>query len=117
MVVLGLVAYLLDARLGPSIDHILGPISVFLTSLTTFFFLHFAMMLIGRSDLVNTKSTVLSIYATGLFCYTLVLLGFIPNPISVERGITASGHVFFVTWMSIYFGMGIALHQHDFTWF
>ena len=109
MMVLGVVAYLLDARLGTTFDHFLGPISVFLTSLTPFFFLHFAMMLIGRHDLVASKSTVLAIYGTGLFCYTLVLLGFIPNPISIERGITASGYVFYVTWMSIYFGMGIAL--------
>jgi two-component system, cell cycle sensor histidine kinase and response regulator CckA len=109
MAVLGIVAYLLDARLGSSSENVFGPISVFLTSLTPFFFLHFAMMLIGRSDIVNSRPTVLAIYATGLFCYTLVLLGFIPNPISVERGMTASGYVFFVTWMSIYFGMGIAL--------
>jgi two-component system, cell cycle sensor histidine kinase and response regulator CckA len=109
MIVLGVVGYLLDARLGSTIEHILGPISVFLTSLTPFFFLHFAMMLIGRHDIVSSKSTVFAIYGTGLFCYTLVLLGYIPNPISIERGITASGYVFYVTWMSIYFGMGIAL--------
>ena len=109
MIVLGVVGYLLDARLGATFEHILGPISVFLTSLTPFFFLHFAMMLIGRYDIVGSKQTVLAIYGTGLFCYTLVLLGYIPNPISVERGVTASGYVFYVTWMSIYFGMGIAL--------
>ena len=109
MIVLGIVAYLLDAKLGTTIEHILGPISVFLTSLTPFFFLHFAMMLIGRYDIAGSRSTVLAIYGTGLFCYTLVLLGYVPNPISVERGITASGYVFYVTWMSIYFGMGIAL--------
>ena len=114
MLVLGVAGYLLNARLITTFEGVLGPTSVFLTSLTPFFFLHFAMMLVGRYDIVRSKSTIFAIYGTGLFCYTLVLLGYVPNPISVERGITASGYVFYVTWMSIYFGMGIALFSQGF---
>ncbi len=109
MVALGIVGYLLDARLGAGFQGILGPISVFLTSLTPFFFLHFAMMLIGRRDIISSKQIIVALYVTGLFSYTLVLLKLIPNPISVENGISASGYIFYVTWMSIYFGMGVAL--------
>lgn len=114
MIVLGVVGYLLEARLSTTFEGVLGPTSVFLTSLTPFFFLHFAMMLVGRYDIARSKSTVLAIYGTGLFCYTLVLLGYVPNPISIEGGITASGYVFYVTWMSIYFGMGVALFSQGF---
>lgn len=109
MVILGVVGFLLDERMGAEFQVILEPVSVFLTSLTPFFFLQFAMMLIGRYDIISSKRVIVAIYATGLFSYTLVLLGYIPNPISVENGISASGYVFYVTWMSIYFGMGVAL--------
>jgi len=114
MIVLGVVGYLLEAKLGSAFESVLAPTSVFLTSLTPFFFLHFAMMLVGRYDIAGSKSTAMAIYGTGLFCYAMALLGYVPNPISIEGGITASGYVFYVTWMSIYFGMGIALFSQGF---
>jgi len=37
-----------------------------------------------------------------------MLLGFIPQPALVTTGLSSTGHVFFITWMSIMFALGIA---------
>jgi PAS domain S-box-containing protein len=82
---------------------------VFLYSVFPFFFIHFVVIFVRRYEILRSKHVVAAIYITGLFGYTMILLGLIPEPINVDGSSTESGLVFFVTWMTIFFTIGIAM--------
>ena len=84
-------------------------VASFLFSVFPFFFLHFIVVLVRREDLLESKIVILFIYFAGLFSYTIQLIGLLPKPVASSTGFTSIGFIFFVTWMSILFSVGVAI--------
>ncbi len=83
--------------------------SAFIYALFPFFFLHFMLIFLRRYEVVNSTKIIFATYFVGLFCYTLVLLDLIPLPFSKDLGVNSTGFVYFITWMSMLFAIGVAL--------
>lgn len=83
--------------------------AVFLYSVFPFFFIHFVVVFVRRYEILRSKVVVFAIYFTGLFSYTAILLGLIPEPVDPDGTIAESGYIFFLTWMTIFFTIGIAM--------
>lgn len=82
-------------------------ISIFLYSLIPFFFIHFIIVFIGSVNTLNKKRVLFIIYFTGLFSYTMTLLGYLPQPYNEFGGISPNGFIFYIIWSSIFFTIGI----------
>ncbi|MBI1807519.1 MAG: PAS domain S-box protein [Ignavibacteria bacterium] len=106
---LGVSGYLYNVSISPTLHRVLGELSAFLYSVFPFFFLHFMVIFVKRYEILRSKSIIAAIYFAGLFSYTLVLLKLIPNPFITTSGITVGGYVYYLTWMSILFSIGVAL--------
>ncbi|MGD8777856.1 MAG: PAS domain-containing sensor histidine kinase [Ignavibacteria bacterium] len=107
LVVFGLISFSLDYNFTENYHGVLERIIVFLYSLFPFFFIHFIIVYLGYDKKIKSKITLFTIYFAGLFSYTLVLLNLIPSPLS-NGTLTPSGYLFYVTWMSIFFTLGVA---------
>ncbi len=83
--------------------------AVFLYSVFPFFFIHFVVIFVRKYEVLRSGSVVAAVYFTGLFSYTMILLGLIPEPILPNGTIAESGYIFFLTWMTIFFTIGIAM--------
>ena len=106
----GLAGYLLTFPVNDFVrHHVLEPAAVFVYSLFPFFFLHFIVIFVRRYEILKSKLVVAAIHCVGLFIYTMVLAGFIPKPVLLDGGFTKTGYIFYLTWMSIVFSIGIAL--------
>jgi len=105
----GVIGYLFSQPLKPELQGVLEPVAVFIFALLPFFFLHFIVIFIRRKDILEAKHLIAAIYFAGLFSYTMVLLHFIPTPIVPRQGLSPTGYIYYFTWMSIFFCIGIAL--------
>jgi two-component system, cell cycle sensor histidine kinase and response regulator CckA len=109
LIMLGVAAYMLpgiEDRVG---RLIMGRVVDFLYTMFPFFFLHFMVLFVRRYDILKSKSVIVAVYFAGLFSYTMMALGLVQSPISVAGGITTTGYVFYIIWMSIFFCIGIAM--------
>ena len=99
------------ATTNPSVNMgaLLTAVAAFLFALFPFFFLHFMIVMVRREELLHSPVTVAFVYFGGLFSYTFELLGMLPKPVTVGTGLSVMGYLFFVTWMSVLFSVGIAL--------
>ena len=88
---------------------VLHQTSSFIYALFPFFFLHFMLVFLRRYEIANSRQIIFATYFAGFFCYILVLLKLIPLPLVSLSGIDSSAYVYFVTWMSMLFAMGVAL--------
>jgi PAS domain S-box-containing protein len=91
------------------IRPVLGMAINFVYALFPFFFLHFIVLFVRRYEVINSRLVTMSIYAAGLFGYAMILLGRIPEPLSDANGITQSGYAFYLTWLTIFFAIGVAM--------
>ncbi len=107
LVTFGLVSFSLEYEFLINYTEILQRVIVFLYSLFPFFFIHFIVVYIGYDKKIKSKFTLFTIYFAGLFSYTLVLLNLIPSPLN-NGSLSPSGYLFYVTWMSIFFTLGVA---------
>jgi PAS domain S-box-containing protein len=82
--------------------------TIFFFSVLPFFFLHFIIIYTGQGKLHWKKYVVLGIYFAGLFAYTMILVGLIPNPIGQYKILSEGGYLFFFTWMSVFFSIGVS---------
>ena len=87
---------------------IIEPAIIFFFSMVPFFFLHFLIIYTGQSELFWKKFIIFGIYVTGLFAYTMILLGYIPNPLAYNGLLSDGGYIFYLTWMSVFFSVGIS---------
>lgn len=94
-----------DLKFAQTLESII----LFLYALFPFFFIHFITLFVRSKEIIKSKKLPYAIYAVGLFSYTVLLLGFIPKPVTPENVISQSGYIFYVTWMSVLFAIGIAL--------
>jgi PAS domain S-box-containing protein len=111
--VMGVMAHYLPNIQTEWIRHSLHSALVFLYSMLPFFFLHFMVLFVRRGDILKSRWMVAAMYFAGLFSYTMILLDLIPEPIKANDQIASSGFVFYLTWQSIFFCVGIAmLYEH-----
>lgn len=104
---LGVVGYILGSPPPGFPVRVLEQITAFLYSLFPFFFLHFMLIFVRRYEILKSRSIILATYFVGMFSYVMVLLKLIPNPFA--SGISTSGYIYYLTWMSILFSVGVAL--------
>jgi two-component system, cell cycle sensor histidine kinase and response regulator CckA len=106
---LGVTWFLQTGPLGGTAMLILRQASGFVYALFPFFFLHFMLVFLRRYEIANSSRIILATYFVGFFCYVLVLLKLIPLPSSTLAGVTPTAYVYFTTWMSMLFAIGVAL--------
>jgi len=109
LVSFGVAAFFASHESHDTVRAILEHTVIFLFALAPFFFLHFMVVFARRYDILNSKNVIAAIYFAGLFSYTMILLGFLPRPITTAGVMTQTGNIFYVTWMSIFFIIGIAM--------
>jgi PAS domain S-box-containing protein len=109
LICLGITGYSLTQPLDKAVQTVLENTTVFLFSLIPFLFLHFVVIFLRRYEVLKARGIIIAIYVAGIFSYTMLLLGLIPGPILAGGVISLSGYFFFVTWMSIFFIIGVAL--------
>jgi PAS domain S-box-containing protein len=109
LVIFGVSAYCLSRRYLLLARPEMEALTVFLFSLLPFFFLHFLVLFLRRYDVLKSNYVIFAIYFAGLFSYATVLGGLIPQPVSETGVISAAGYIYYVTWMSVFFSIGIAL--------
>ena len=108
LVGLGVTGYFVSHQTEGIALRALGSTTAFLFSLFPFFFIHFMLIFVRRYEILNSKAVLFMNYFAGMFSYGLLLLGFIPVPFT-PQGVTPHGHIFYITWMSILFTVGVAL--------
>jgi PAS domain S-box-containing protein len=109
MVLLGIVWSSFEAHPGDTLSQILEQASAFVYAFFPFFFLHFMLVFLRRYEVANSKRIVFATYSAGVFCYVLVLLKLISLPFSPLSGMNSTAYVYYVTWMSMLFAIGVAL--------
>jgi|GEM_PF-3044611 PAS domain S-box-containing protein len=109
MVLLGAIWLLQTKPFGGTAALVLGQTGGFVYALFPFFFLHFMLVFLRRYEIANSRKIIFATYFVGFFCYALVLLQLIPLPFSMGAGINLTAYVYFVTWMSMLFAIGVAL--------
>jgi PAS domain S-box-containing protein len=106
---LGFVAYFIEYPVGGLSVHFLVGVSAFLYSVFPFFFLHLMLVFVRRYEILRSKKIIVANYLAGIFSYSMVLVGLIPNPFATAGGISIAGQIYYVIWMSILFSIGVAL--------
>lgn len=109
LVTIGIMAFIVKQTPPIPVRKLFEFVLIFLYSLFPFFFLHFMVIFVRRYEILRSKLLISGIYMAGLFSYAMVLAGYLPRPIAPSGSITQSGFIFYVTWMSIFFSIGIAL--------
>lgn len=109
LIVFGLSVFILDRHMLPKFAYPLEALAIFLYSLVPYFFLHFIVIFLRRHEILKSRLVFIAIYGTGLFSYLMVLTGKIPGPISPYGNLEPETFVYYVTWMSIFFSIGIAM--------
>jgi PAS domain S-box-containing protein len=106
---LGVFGYFCTRPDPPLPQGVLMAACAFLYSVFPFFFLHFMLIFVRRYEILRSRRTLLAVYFAGLFSYVMVLLGMVPIPFSPETGVSVTGYIYYLTWMSILFSIGVAL--------
>jgi two-component system cell cycle sensor histidine kinase/response regulator CckA len=109
LVCLGVTGYSLTQPLHGAVRAVLEDTALFLFSLTPFFFLHFVVIFLRRYEILKSKAIIVAVYFAGLFSYAMLLFDLVPRPVLAAGGISLSGYFFYITWMSIFFIIGVAL--------
>jgi two-component system, cell cycle sensor histidine kinase and response regulator CckA len=109
LVIIGVSAYVVTQSVDHNLITFIENIAFFLYALFPFFFIHFITFFVRQKDILKSIGVNTAIYIAGLFSYAMLLLGFIPRPITETGIITQSGYIFYITWMSVFFSIGIAM--------
>ncbi len=109
LIYLGIAGYFLIQPIDRTVWSLLYYVALFVYALIPFFFLHFIVIFVRRYEILRSKRIITAIYFVGLFSYAMILLHYIPVPITDKGTITDSGYIFYLTWMTIYFAIGVAM--------
>jgi PAS domain S-box-containing protein len=109
LVIMGIGAILLPGVKGTIAGEVLSRCIVFLASMLPFFFLHFVVIFVRQHSVPIVKVVLALSYVAGLAFYAASLLGLITLPVSIVGDLDREGIVYYVTWMSVFFVVGIAL--------
>jgi PAS domain S-box-containing protein len=109
MLVFGTIGLLLGHPALRAYDPLLAAGAVILYALFPFFFLHFVVVLLGRDLVLISRRLLRGIYVAGTVSLAAVAMGYLPTPLTSSSTMALSGHVFYVTWMSVLFSIGVAM--------
>ncbi len=109
VILFGFAVYYVDSSPTPPLYSTVIILADFLFSLIPFFFLHFIVIFLRKFELATSKWTIFVIYFAGLFSYFTVLTGLLPEPINASNGSSSMESIYFITWMSVFFSIGIAI--------
>jgi PAS domain S-box-containing protein len=109
LVLIGIAGWFLNGPLDPFVRSLLQNAAIFLYEMFPFFFLHFAVIFSKRYNLLESKKVLTATYAVGFMSYAMMMMGFIPKPISPAGEIASTAYVYYVTWMSVIFAIGTAM--------
>ncbi len=90
------------------IGTLLSGFLIFIYSMFPFIFLHFIINFIGNFKISKPALTISLIYFTGFFSFIMIWKGFLPNSFIISASLHASSSIFYLTWMSILFAIGVA---------
>lgn len=109
MITLGAITILLTQPMNLRLLETLEMVGVFIYSLLPFFFIHFIILFVRRYEIFKVRYVIPALYFVGLFCYLTILLELIPKPISISKEISPSAYTYYLTWMTIFFAIGVAM--------
>jgi len=109
LTVFGIGSIVISEPIHPDLKSVLHHAILFVYAIFPFLFIHFTTYFVRRKDIIRSLTASTAIYSVGLFSYAMILLGYIPRPISDTGIITQAGYIFYITWMSIFFSIGIAM--------
>ncbi len=109
LITFGVGANLISAGFGVGNNGLMALLVELLFCLIPFFFLHFVVLFLRRYDLLKSKSIVFGIYFAGLFSYLMLALDFLPQLTTVGENISSWSYIYYITWASIFFSIGIVL--------
>jgi two-component system cell cycle sensor histidine kinase/response regulator CckA len=109
LVVIAFCTWLLPQVSDPALRTVLRSGAVFLYAVFPFFFIHFVVIFVRRYEILRSRLVIFAIYFTGLFSYAMILMKLIPEPILPDGSVAETGYIFFLTWMTIFFTIGIAM--------
>jgi PAS domain S-box-containing protein len=109
LTVFGLGSYGISQPIHSNLKSILHHSILFVYAIFPFLFIHFTTYFVRRKKIIRSWATSAAIYSVGLFSYAMILLEYIPRPITDTGVITQAGYIFYITWMSIFFSIGIAM--------
>lgn len=109
LVIFGFASYLVTQIEDVQLVKLFKVIALFLYALFPFFFIHFITFFVRQKDILRSVTLNTAIYVAGLFSYTMLLLGYIPQPITETGTLTQSCYIFYITWMSVFFSIGVAM--------
>jgi len=81
---------------------------VFIYSMFPFIFLHFILSFIGNNKISKSIFVITAIYITGIIGFAMIQIGFLPNVFSSNLNLQTSISIFYLTWMSILFAIGVS---------
>jgi len=90
------------------ISSLLTGFLIFIYSMFPFIFMHFILSFIGDIKISKSTFTISAIYFTGLFSFVMILFGLLPNSFVTSASLHTSSAIFYLTWMSILFAIGVA---------
>ena len=109
LITFGVGANLLSEGKGGSSTGVMALLEEFLFCLIPFFFLHFVVIFLRRYELLKSKSIVFGIYFAGLFSYFMLAMDLLPQVSAVGQSISSWSYIYYITWMSIFFSIGIVI--------
>ena len=104
-----LAGIILRAALNPLLDSIVRGGAIFLYAVLPFFFIHFIVLFARKYEVLKHKLVVPAIYTVALLIYALLLFGYIAVPLTEKGEVTETGYVFFMTWLTLFFAIGLAM--------
>jgi len=105
----GVGTFILTKPIAPNLRSVIMHSILFVYAVYPFLFIHFTTYFVRRKEIIRSLPTSMAIYSVALFSYAMILLGYIPMPITREGMVTPTGYIFYLTWMSIFFSVGIAM--------
>jgi two-component system, cell cycle sensor histidine kinase and response regulator CckA len=109
LIVFGTGSFIISLPIDADLKSILRHTILFVYAIYPFLFIHFTTYFLRRKEIVQSLTTSAAIYSVGLFSYAMILLDYIPKPMTETGAITQTGYIFYLTWMSIFFSIGIAM--------
>ncbi|MBI1804652.1 MAG: hypothetical protein HY033_00870 [Ignavibacteriae bacterium] len=104
-----LAAIVLRTPIHPMLHYVVRGGAIFLYAVLPFFFIHFVVLFARKYEVLRHKLVVPAIYLVALLIYSLLLFGYIASPLTTSGEVTDTGSVFFMTWLTLFFAIGMAM--------
>lgn len=101
-------SYILTIHTNSFIRIFNESITLLLFSLIPFFFIHYVILFLGWNRQLKFTIITCLFYLVGLIIYFLILFRYLPLPVLSFSSDSVNSFAFFLTWLSIFFSLGIS---------